>query len=427
MSVENESLDVLIITEDTNLFNQITNKAKGHNFTQHKALEAALSDILLINSTSLVIYDIEVVNNNVDRTIEEILKIKRDDPTQVLILVGDAEPLGEILKTRVQPLIFRAFNKPVNPNQIALAFKSANAMHEKLKIKQEAGEDISIIGAAENRTNIDSLSNQRNNNTAIIAASVFAVVAIAAWMFLRGDGNEQLSQNEINTTENTVSEENYLVDEVVSVNKTNELNQLAETAILEGRLTTPKGNNALELYNKVLAIDPYDSIAYSGKKSLANMLRESFPTLLNEGDFTRALAMLTTLQNMEPLNLSNDALKDDLQNAISKDVKNAKKIGGNDNLAKSSQILEQLDSKNSSSDTSSALKREQELLTQIDKSLNSNNLVPPNKDNAYTLVSSALKNNTISKSNLQSRVKVLSDKLLGSATELVTSKSFDKA
>ena len=93
-----------------------------------------------------MILDSDSSGDNVDKAISQAIDLKKADPTQVLMLVGQKESLAEILKSNIQPIVYRAFNKPVGGNQVFLAFKSALSVHEELVAKKEAGEDIMTVG-----------------------------------------------------------------------------------------------------------------------------------------------------------------------------------------------------------------------------------------------------------------------------------------
>jgi len=213
-----------------------------------------------------------------------------------------------------------------------------------------------------------------------------------------------------------------------SVQEINRLNQEAATAMLEERIIAPKGDNALEYYDQVLAIDAYDTTAYQGKKAIADRLRESYNQLVSNAEFDRALKVINVLQRIEPLNLQNDALLGGLEKAIDLHVKKVQASGTSEEVAQTSAVLEKIgDTFAGSQSASEALKNEQALLVKIDQALDQNILAPPAKGNAYSLVSNALKANTISKANISPRVKALSAKLLTIAETSVTENKLEDA
>ena len=424
MADSSPSRSVLIVSQDTDLVEVlVARNTTGQEFLARDSMQFIMDDPTLLDNNSIVIFDAGSDKEEKDDSIGHILEIKQLDPTQILILTGDAGVLSDLLKTSIQPLVFRAFTKPVSANQVFLAFKSANTMHEDLIEKQASGIDISVIGLAENKTSVESLAKERKSSPTIYAAIAFVALIIVTWFILSGT-NEQteteiLTEAEIASNETSLTTEDTIdapVSISASVQRVNKLNQQAENAMLDRRVISPKGDNALFYFDQVLAIDAYDTTAYQGKKAVADELRASYNSLLGTAEFDRALKVLNVLQRIEPLNLDNDALRNGLEKAINVHVKNIKSSGSSAEIAKTAAVLEKMgDEFEGSKSASAALQAEQKLMSKIDTALAANNLVPPKKGNAYSLVSGALKSNTVSKANIVPRVKGLSAKILALA------------
>lgn len=422
-----ESTSVLVISNDNSLVDALlANNTTGRTFNARDAVQVIIDDPSLLDNNSIVIFDVGTNSNTLDAAIAQTVLIKQTYPTQALILVGDQELLGEVLKSSVQPLVFRAFPKPVSANQIGLAFKSGDALHAQLAAKQAAGEDITMIGPAGNRTNVESLANTRSNNSAIFAALGVAAIAVVGWLIFSGgqEDNEPITENQI--TEEVIDES---VETEVTVSATvqriNDLNQQATLALMDNRIIAPKGDNALDYYEQVLALDAYDTTAYEGKKNVASRLRSSYEDLVEKAQFNRALQVIDILQRIDPLNPSNDKLRKDLQTSINSHVKKIQDSGTSEEIAETTAVLEQMGQNFEGSKSAiDALKAEQNMVAKIDVALASNSLIPPQKDNAYALVSEALKSNSVSKANITPRVKSLSEKLLGMAASSLKADDF---
>jgi len=401
----------LVISNDKEVVEAIvSNNTTEQKINARQSVQEVISSPDILESNSIIIFDIGTTNNDVEQAIDLAIKLKQSDPTQSLLIVGDKEPLNDILKSSIQPMVYRAFNKPISPNQIFLSFKSANAAHQELVERRAAGEDISIVGPSENRTNVDTLAEERKTNPLIYAAVGVVVVAIIAWLFLGGSGEEENSRvaETIQPLEVEPAEsEPDIYDQL------NELNQLASNALLEGRLIAPKGDNALEYYDKALEIDPYDSIAYEGRKAVATGLRDSYTKLLSEKEFDKALNVLSALTTIEPLNPANDKLQNSLESAVAKSAEEARAAGNAERLASATKAQAKLVT--TISNAEKAQKAEKELVNKIKTALSQNNLVPPKSNNAYTLLSSGLKRNTVSKKNAQPLINSLSSKLVSRA------------
>jgi TonB family protein len=424
MSDDNIKPSALVISADSSVVEAIIgNNTSEQKFNAREAVGEVVSNPDLLQGNGIIIFDIDSVGGGVEDAIDQAIKLKQTDPTQVLIMIGEKEALSEILKSNIQPLVYRAFNKPVSPNQIFLAFKSGYALNAELVAKQAAGEDIMTVGPAENKASIDSLAAGRKTNPAIYAGIGVVVLGIVAFLFLGGDDApapvviDDTQQQNVEIADHSAS----------PVSVTNELNQQAANALLDGRYISPKGDNALEYYDQVLAIDPYDPTAYEGRKTVAESLRTSYDEQVASADFDMALETIEALRAIEPLNLANDQLTDQLGESITAHVKDIQENGSAEDIAKTTAVLERLgDEQAGASSAASALRAEQALIGKIDEALESGNLTPPAKGNAYSLVSDALKANKISKSNSEPRVKALSAGLLALAnTALDADKSED--
>lgn len=409
---------VLIISDDSSI---VENIVSGNNtdleIHARRSVSEALSDTSLLNNNCIIIYDCDTDGSNVNQVIEQAIKIKKADPTQVLMLIGEKDKLGEILKSNIQPIVYRAFNKPVNASQLFLAFKSARTLNQELIDRKAAGEDIMMVGPPENRASIDSLAAQRKTNPAIYAGIGVAVLGLIGWLVF-GSGEEKTQQAKVESAFELEGIEDLEVETNENVTLINELNQNAANAMLDGRYTSPKGDNALEYYDKVLALDPYDSVAYDGRKAVATAVRTQYDQFLAAGDFDKAAESIESLRIIEPLNAENDELSQGLSAAVENQMRKIRSRGSQEEISQFTQVVENLGDKlEGSSSLAAALKAEQALISRIDSALAANNLIPPQKGNAYQLVSDALKTNKISKANSEPRVRSLSSKLLALARQ----------
>ncbi len=418
MSTDHNKQSVLVISSDQGIVESIiSNNSGDQTFVARESIEEAISDSSILESNSLVIYDIDLAGDNTDKAIDDVIKLKKADPTQVLMLVGEKEHLGVILKSSIQPLVYRAFNKPINANQLALAFKSAHGLHSELVEKQAAGEDIMSVGPSENRTTIDSLAAERKSNPAIYIGVAAVILAIIGAVFLTGGEEDSPAPVSIDQS-NTIADDLFSEEISETVSRTNELNQLASNALLDGRYVLPKGDNALEYFDQVLSIDPYDTTAYDGRKQVAEALRTSYDQSIADAKFDEALQTIGALRSIEPLNTDNDRLAEDLSTAINEHVAKLQESGTAEQIAETTAVLDKIGNEIAGSKSAAAaLKAEQALIARIDKALEEGNIAPPSKGNAYQLVSDGLKANKISKANSEPRVKALSGQLLALANQ----------
>lgn len=421
MTDSNHPSTVLVITEDVDLLSSLLeSNTTNLQFISRETMQAALDDPEVLSNNNIVIMDIESVSGGTNAVIEQALKLKKSDPTQVLMIVGESEPLGEILRSNIQPLIYRAFNKPIHPNQIFLSFGSAAKLHDSLTQKQAAGEDLLAIGPLENKTSVDTIVDQQKSKSVIYAAVGVVALAVIGWL-LFGNSSDTTVQPELAIATPTPVEDTLITTDD-DISRINLLNQEAAKALLEGREISPAGNNALHYYNQVLAIDPYDLTAYEGKKALAVNLKGSYAALVRKSDFDGAFATLDALQSIEPLDTSNYELREELEEIVNERNKPAVTAA-----KKPAPVAKTSAPSKASQAAAAALQKEKELMAGIDQAVADNIIVPPTAGNAFDLVSEALQTNSISKANLAPRISALSEKLVFETDKAIGENNLKKA
>lgn len=425
MSDQTNSPSVLLISDDTNVVEAIiSGNTTDLTINARESVGDVIKNQELLDNNAIVILDCDSCGDSIDNAISQAIDLKKADPTQVLMLTGQKEFLAEILKSNIQPIVYRAFNKPIGGNQVFLSFKSALSVHEELSAKQEAGEDLMLVGPTENRANLDQLAAQRKTNPAIYAALGVLALGLIAFLFLGGKDEPQQQIIVDNSLEIQQAAEEEISE---AVSQTNKLNQLASNAILDGRYIEPAGDNALEYYNQALEIDPYDSVAYEGKKTIAAAVRANYDDFLANKQYDKALKAINALKEIEPLNLENDQLAAALSTQASAYVKQVQAAGTKQEVDAMASVISKLGELDGNNSASKALEAEKALLAQIDGAIASGNLVPPMRGNAYQMVSNALKGNKISRANSGPRVELLTDKMLTLANTNLSNNKLDEA
>lgn len=429
MTDSNQNSTILVVTEDIELLSSLLeNNTTEFEFISRESVQEVLDSSDLLTNNHIVIIDIDSINGGSSAVIEQTVNLKKSDPTQVIMLVGNPEQLAELLRSNIQPIIYRAFNKPIHPNQIFLSFGSASASHGELIEKQAAGEDLLSIGPAENKTNVETIAAQQKSKPAIYAGVGVLALGAVAWLLLGNNSDTTPDQVAPTIISSTPEAESNLVTTDNDVTQINFLNQEAAKALLEGRQITPENDNALHYYDQVLLIDPYDLTAYEGKKSLALDLKNSYQDLVDNAEFDQALETINALQSIEPLDTSNYALREDLEVNISEYVDRIKNTGTAAEIEQTTIALAKIGSESQSSRTAAAaLQNEKVLLEKIDQALSQNNLIPPTTGNAYAIVSDALQKNAISKVNFTPRITALSEKLSTSANSSLEQDNLEEA
>ena len=106
-----------------------------------------------------------------------------------------------------------------------------------------------------------------------------------------------------------------------------------------------------------------------------------------------------------------------LETQIEQHVNTVRESGSQAQIAETTAVLASIAPKvNASKNLSEALEKEKLLLNKIDSAIAADAVLPTQDDNAYDLLSGAIKKNSISKANIQPRVVSLSEKIMQMAS-----------
>ena len=411
------NLSVLVLSSDQEITqNLISNNKSGHTLLARESWSEVSGDSEIMANNAMVILDVDSFDT-ASKGVKQLIKIKQDDPTQILMVVGEKERLAEFLQSNTQPLIYRAFTKPAHPNQILLAFKHGMQMHKDLVVRRDNNEDLTLVGPEENNATLDTIMESgKFNPLPYVAAAGLVLAAIGGW-FAFGGADEQEQVQSIVSAPEVILEDAAQENLTPDVSQINNLNQLAASAVYNGQLISPAGQNALEFYNQVLEIDSYDNTAYEGRLEVASLLRASYPDLIKSGKFDEAIETLDVLRELQPLNAENETMALALETQIEQHVNTVRESGSQAQIAETTAVLASITPKvNASKNLSEALEKEKLLLNKIDSAIAADAVLPTQDDNAYDLLSGAIKKNSISKANIQPRVVSLSEKIMQMAS-----------
>lgn len=433
---------VVLITQDTDLREAFKKSDTGEFEVKHSmSINRALKEHETIADASIVIFDIDTVPESINAILIKTISLKKKAPTSVLMVIGESVALNEVLKSSIQPLIYRAFNKPVNINQVLLSFDSAHKEHKVLNDKYASDKKVSV-GPTENRETIETVYQQKSKWPLYSAVGALAVVAAAGFfLFGGGDVGNDAAQVE---TERTVPVVNTNQDQNGLEQKTNsqiiaEFNLSAAEAVKQDRRFNPSDSSALFFYDKALAIDPYDPIAYNGKRQLISELKSDYINLVKSGEFENALAAINILQAAEPLNLENQNLVNQLDATANSYIQDLGRNGTVDEIISITTMMDRIGSQLAKSKTTSdALKaaripsnlvaqREQVHLNKIDAAIENGELIPPAIDNAFALIQTVREDSLVSESSLSPRVEALNKKIVNALLTSVNEIRFQTA
>ena len=408
MNEDNNKL-VILFSSDESLIQDVNLKQIGKDSVVSNgfflSVEPELTAEFISQGSMAVVYDLDLVNNNLSLAIVDILQLRNANLDRPLILVGSKESLKSALDVeRIRDVVTKAVRKPNAANKLFISIAAAS------NLAHGDGD----VGRAKSKGGL----------YAVIGATI-CVLGFALF-YLLADQDKSVAPKEliVAKTPDAVSPISDVgdsgVDELqaASLAEVKRLKALASEAYGAGRLISPKGDNAMEYYHQILEIDDYDDDAYTGKYRIVKQLRASFPQLIDAGELDKARAVVSTLIEIEPFNISNSALRATLDEAYAADE--------NSEADESNETAEQADRKQREERDKNLL-IEEGLASKIASSIESGSLTPPQTDNAYELLLSAARQASVRESVLKPLKASLENKLIERMQRALANTDLSKA
>jgi len=147
----------------------------------------------------------------------------------------------------------------------------------------------------------------------VLLLLVLAALGAAAWWFLGRPGAAGGTDSPAAAVTGAAEESNTLSPVAVSEDlSSNELYKQARSAMSDNRMVAPPGNNALEYYLRIIALDPEDSNAMDALRELFPFATGSAEDQINQGNFDEASRIMGLLAKADPSNYALTILRSKL-------------------------------------------------------------------------------------------------------------------
>jgi len=377
---------------------------------------------------SVVVYDMHIVDNNVSLAKKQIITIKKEDPTRIIIVLGDKRPLLELLKMGIQPIVYRAFSDPLTYSQIVLCLVSATKSNLNLKQREESGENL-IVSVYDDSVSLVEVPKIKNKSFNYLSIALISFVLIGGVLIMVIQANEPKTLSSKTVSINTSVESNSKSIEQSAQNEVlSELSVLASKAESEGRLLMPKKDSALAYYNKMIEIDPYDTNAYEGRKRIINHLERNIPESIAQNEYVIAQEHIRILSGLDPLNKNSTLLSDQLSFTVKARIKKMQMLDNKKKVEELNEVLKSLGETFVESKVAlNERQQKQKILLDIDQAISMVNFDLEAQNYAMNLLVDARNNKTISAINVIDRFKVLSLRLFGQANKAIDLQDIDQA
>lgn len=287
-------LDVVVLTSDASLLEALRSAAGSEHALWEAASADAAVDYLVGGRCDVLIADLGSLRGDVASLLE---RLQVQFPELIFMATGRREEEGAIASLLSSGRIYRFLHKPISPGR---AFQFLNAATRRYN-EQRDGQPIAL-------QTVRTITRQRPyiGKVAVAAGGILAaVVAFVLW---------QSRDRGLPATLQTTHVGDAPVEDVIKAKLGS-----AQIAYLSGRLIDPRGDNALEYYKAVLAMQPNHAEATVGVKKVVDTLEQRVVKALQERNASRVVTAWTALQRAAPNHPQLDALRAQLS-ALSRPV-----------------------------------------------------------------------------------------------------------
>ncbi|MBL8269981.1 TonB family protein [Steroidobacter sp.] len=277
-------VDVVVLTSDTSLLEALRSSAGSeHALWEAPSADAAV-DYLVGGRCDVLIADLAALHGDVAALLE---RLQAQFPELIFMAIGRREDEGAVASLLSTGRIYRFLHKPISPGRASQFLNAATRRHN----EQRDGQPIAL-------QTVRTMARKRPYLGKVAAASagvVAAVIAFALWQ-----SRDQGLPATLQTT--------HVGDAPVEDTIKSKLGS-AQIAYLSGRLLDPRGDNALEYYKAVLAMQPANADAKAGVQKVIDTLEQRVVKALEERNAARVVTAWTALQRAAPNHPQLDALR----------------------------------------------------------------------------------------------------------------------
>ncbi|MBM0103951.1 energy transducer TonB [Steroidobacter sp. S1-65] len=276
-------LDVVVLSSDATLLEALRSGAGSEHALWDVPSADAAVDYLVGGRCDVLIADVGTLGGAVAALID---RLQAQFPELIFMATGRREEEGAVASLLSSGRLYRFLHKPVSPGR---AFQFLNAATRRYN---ELG-DIPVA-----RQSVRTIAGKRAHFGKVAAAAggiVAAVVAFVIW---------QSRDQGLPATLQTTQVADAPVEDVVK----SKLGS-AQIAYLSGRLLDPRGDNALEYYRAVLALQADNAEAKAGVQKVIDTLEQRVLKGLQERNAPGVVKAWTALQRAAPDHPRLDALR----------------------------------------------------------------------------------------------------------------------
>jgi len=268
-------LDVVVLTSDPGLLATLHQSAGPEHAIWHAPSADNAVDLLVGGRCSILVADLGALRGDAAALLD---RLHAQFPELILMATGRREEEHSVAMLVSDQRIYRFLHKPVSPARANLFLSAASRRYNELR----------------NAVPIDLITGKhivpRSKTPAIVISLVVLLSLAAGGAFWWQSRKEPVAVAPPPRAVGSLTPDEQIADFLAR----------GEMALATDRLVDPRGNNAVEYYRSVLALQPDNPGAHTGLERVGMKMEARVLEALQERDAARGATALATLQHAVP-------------------------------------------------------------------------------------------------------------------------------
>jgi TonB family protein len=283
-------LDVVVLTADPGVLATLREAAGPEHAIWHAPSADTAVDLLCGGRCSILIADLGALRGDAGDAAALLDQLHAQFPELILMATGRRDEEHSVAILVGDGRIYRFLHKPVSPARANLFLQAATRRYNELR------------NAVPDHVTTGKHVAPRSNATAVVVGLVVLLAAAVGAAFWWNGRKEPAEVAPPPRAVGTLTQEEQIADFLAR----------GEMAFATDRLLNPRGNNAVEYFRAVLALQPDNVGAQTGLERVGMKLEARVMEALQARDPARGATALATLQHAVPEYPRLDALRAEL-------------------------------------------------------------------------------------------------------------------
>jgi TonB family protein len=268
-------LDVVVLTSDPGVLATLREAAGPEHAIWHAPSADSAVDLLVGGRCSILIADLGALRGDAAALLD---RLHAQFPELVLMAMGRRDEEHSVAMLVSDQRIYRFLHKPVSPARANLFLSAASRRYNEMRHAEPV-----------HMTTAQQIATQPRSSAIVVSIAFLLIVAaaVAVWFMTREEPAPVVPKLR---QAGTFTQKEQIADFLGR----------GQMAIVTDRLIAPRGNNAVEYFRSVLALEPGNADALAGLQRVGAALEVDFLEALKAQDPARGATALATLQRAVP-------------------------------------------------------------------------------------------------------------------------------